>query len=52
MHFRHISAKLQPKHLKNHFDWGGADPWAHPLATPLPASILGTYPIQCAADRT
>jgi len=22
MHFRHISAKIQPKNLKQHFDWG------------------------------
>jgi len=32
MHFRHISAKiqLQPKNLKQHFDWGGGalgPPW-------------------------
>jgi len=27
MHFRHISAKIQPKNLKQHFDWGeGAGP--------------------------
>jgi len=23
MHFRHISAKIQPKNWKQHFDWGG-----------------------------
>jgi len=23
MHFRHISAKIQLKNLKQHFDWGG-----------------------------
>jgi len=23
MHFRHISAKIQPKNLKQHIDWGG-----------------------------
>jgi len=29
MHFRHISAKIQLKNLKQHFDWG--DPgWLHP----------------------
>jgi len=22
MHFTHISAKIQPKNLKQHFDWG------------------------------
>jgi len=22
MHFKHISAKIQPKNLKQHFDWG------------------------------
>jgi len=37
MHFRHISAKIQPKNLKEHFDWGGP---AHPLATPLCIYIL------------
>jgi len=26
MHFRHISAKIQPKNLKQHFDWEGAGP--------------------------
>jgi len=36
MHCRHISAKIQPKNLKQHFDWGeGQAPWA-PMATPLP----------------
>jgi len=25
MHFRHISAKIQPKNLKQHFDWGRGD---------------------------
>jgi len=29
---RHISAKIQPKNLKQHFDWGASDP---PLATGL-----------------
>jgi len=24
MHFRHISAKIQTKNLKPHFDWGWA----------------------------
>jgi len=23
MYFRHILAKIQPKSLKQHFDWGG-----------------------------
>jgi len=32
MHFRHISAKIQPINLKQHFDWGGG---GGPLATPL-----------------
>jgi len=26
MHFRHISAKIQLKNLKQHFDWGGRGP--------------------------
>jgi len=26
MHFRHISAKIQLKNLKQHFDWGAS--WA------------------------
>jgi len=26
MHFRHISAKVQPKNLKQHFDWGPGPP--------------------------
>jgi len=30
MHFRHISAKSQPKNLKQHFDWGGPGSWASP----------------------
>jgi len=29
MHFRHITAKIQLKNLKQHFDWGAT------LATPL-----------------
>jgi len=29
MHFRHISAKIQPKKLKQHFDLGARDPWPH-----------------------
>jgi len=33
MHFRHISTKIQPKNLKQHFDWGAGTP--APLATPL-----------------
>jgi len=32
MHFRHISAKIQSKNLKQDFDWGGT---MDPLATPL-----------------
>jgi len=30
MHFRYISTKIQPKNLKQHFDWR-----ADPLVTPL-----------------
>jgi len=31
MHFRHISAKIQPKNLKQYFDWeGGRAPWLRP----------------------
>jgi len=30
MHFRHISAKSQPKYLKQHFDWRVRAPWAPP----------------------
>jgi len=26
MHFRHISAKIQSKNLKQHFDWGEGGP--------------------------
>jgi len=26
MHFRHISAKIQPKNLKQHFDWRAGPP--------------------------
>jgi len=26
MHFRHISAKIQLKYLKQHFDWRGPHP--------------------------
>jgi len=33
MHFRHISAKLQPQNLKQHFDWGAGH--LGPLTTPL-----------------
>jgi len=29
MHFRHISAKIQPKNLKQHFDWGKPS-WLRP----------------------
>jgi len=38
--FRHISAKIQPEDLKQHFDWGGLGP-QNPLspATPLCARI-------------
>jgi len=34
MHLSHTSAKIQPKNLKQHFDWGARALWA-PLATPL-----------------
>jgi len=37
MHFRHISAKIQPKNLKQHIDWG-AGYLGPPLATPLLSS--------------
>jgi len=33
MHFRHISAKIQLKNLKQHFDWGAGPsgpPWLRP----------------------
>jgi len=31
MHFRHISAKIQPENLKQHFDWGEPGPsWLRP----------------------
>jgi len=39
MHFKHISAKVQPKNLKQHFDWGARASWA-PLVTPLLGRIL------------
>jgi len=26
VHFRHVSAKIQPKNLKQHFDWGARVP--------------------------
>jgi len=34
MHFRHISAKIQPQNQKQHFDWEGPPlvilyPWYH-----------------------
>jgi len=35
VYFRHVSDKIYLKNLKQHFDWGGRAPWAHPLATPL-----------------
>jgi len=28
MHFRHISTKIQPKNLKQLFDWGDRATWA------------------------
>jgi len=32
MHFRHVLAKIYPKNLKQHFDWGrGAGPWSSRL---------------------
>jgi len=34
----HISDKIQPKNLKQHFDWGGG-----PLATPL---VLPGQPVK------
>jgi len=35
MHFRHISAKIQPKNLKQHIDWGAGllDPPGYALVT-------------------
>jgi len=30
MHFRHISAKIQPKNLKQHFDWRARAPRLRP----------------------
>jgi len=35
MHFRHISAKIQLKNPKQHFDWGGGGPPGPTMATPL-----------------
>jgi len=35
MHFRHISAKIQLKILKQYFDWVGPGPPRPALATPL-----------------
>jgi len=35
MYFKHVSAKIQPKNLKQHFDWEGAGP----LATPFFSSL-------------
>jgi len=32
MHFRHISAKIQPKTLKQHFNWRGPGPPGYALA--------------------
>jgi len=37
MHFRHISAKIQPKNLKQNFDWeegAGGPPWLRPWSSP------------------
>jgi len=31
MHYKHISAKIQPKNLKQHFDRRGPDHLATPL---------------------
>jgi len=41
MHFRHISAKIQPKNLKQHFDWGGprspgSTAWQRPCTVTRP----------------
>jgi len=41
MHFRYISAKIQFKSLKQHFDWEGVRAlWASPLATPLSQTAI------------
>jgi len=32
MHFRHISTKLHPKNLKQHFDWREGGPPGYALA--------------------
>jgi len=44
MHFKHISAKIQLKNLKQHFDWGSG-PLSRPLATPLICTVLRTVKI-------
>jgi len=31
MHFRHTSAKIQPKNLKQHFDWEDGGPPSYDL---------------------
>jgi len=35
MYFRHISANIHPKNLKQHFDWGAGSPGPPSLPTPL-----------------
>jgi len=40
MHFRHISAKIQSKNLKRHFNWGGESGLLGlPLAMSLPQLV-------------
>jgi len=39
MHFRQISSEIQPKNLKQHFDWERAGPLG-PLATALAPTVF------------
>jgi len=43
MHFRHISAKIQPENLKQFFHWGWVGPLGYALAlqyvSPLGSSV-------------
>jgi len=50
MYFRHILAKIQPKNMKQHFDWGVRVPLGFPWIRPWTLMLFQNCPCKLGDD--